>query len=102
MSALFYVVTIVALTIFIIKNTKTYWINPAIDDDVPAWVNSQSEDSTYLIDELLRQAVAEAVKESGLYEPERPWKTGQLERNLVHIAIAYGDGRVRKTKTDLY
>ena len=32
LSAVFYLTTLTALSVFIIKNTKTYWIDPELED----------------------------------------------------------------------
>lgn len=32
LSVVFYLITLTALSVFIIKNTKTYWIDPELED----------------------------------------------------------------------
>ena len=98
LATLFYGICALGISVLFLKTTKTYWIDPEEEPDFPDWVNMPTDLARMELNQVLMEAVDGRV--------DRLKRIGQdslddLKRDIVLIALAYGEGCVRQSENHM-
>ncbi len=95
LGTLFYGVIGVGIVALALKVTQPSWIDPEEADDFPDWVNMPTDFAKMELNQVLMEAVDGRIDRLRRFDVD---SLDDLKRDMVLIALAYGEGCVRHSE----
>ena len=95
LAVLFYGVVAVLTCAAGLKMTEPIWIDPEEELDVPDWVNMPNNHAKMELNQVLMEAVDGRVDRVRRFDAD---SLADLKRDMVLIALAYGEGCVNHSE----
>ena len=98
LSTLTYGVIGLGIAVLALKVTQPSWIAPEEVDDFPDWVNMPSDLAKMELNQIMMEAIDGRVDRLKRIDQD---SLDDLKRDIVLIALAYGEGCVRQSENHM-